>query len=354
MVHIQSEEQLAELIQSRPAVRVRGGGTKRSDSDAVSMANLAGVTRYEPSEYTFTAMAGTPLREVRQLLEQEQQYLPFDPPLTEAGATLGGTVAMGLSGSGRYQFGGVRDFLLGARMVTGVGELVTTGSQVVKNAAGFDLPKLSVGGLGQYGVLTELTFKVFPSPSHSATITFETQGASHAMELMRGLSATKFDLACLDINPAGELVVRIGGLRQALAARTERLVRSIRLPYQVAQDEEDANYWRDVGELAWAPAGHGIVKVTLAPSKALELATRLAPKPVRFCAGGHLAWIAWPWDDDIRSLDAILHELNCPGLLVVTGQSTLASHNPRLGPHPGGVFAQRLRLALDPDAKFAL
>ena len=69
--------------------------------------------------------------------------------LVEAGATLGGTVAAGLSGPGRFRFGGVRDFILGVRFVDGQGRLLRMGGKVVKNCAGFDVPKFFVGSLGR-------------------------------------------------------------------------------------------------------------------------------------------------------------------------------------------------------------
>ena len=120
------------------------------------------------SEFTFTALAGTPVREIAAALAERGQYLPFDPMLREAGATLGGTVAAGLSGPGRFRYGGLRDFILGVRFVDGEGRLLRLGGKVVKNAAGFDLPKFFVGSLGRFGVLAEMTFKVFPKRGRDA------------------------------------------------------------------------------------------------------------------------------------------------------------------------------------------
>ena len=123
-------------------VVVRGAGTKRGlcapagEATVLDVSGLSGVLEYEPGEFTFTALAGTPVAAVNRLLAEHGQYLPFDPLLAEAGATLGGTVAAGLSGSGRYRFGGVRDFILGVRFVDGAGALVRGGGKVVKNAAG--------------------------------------------------------------------------------------------------------------------------------------------------------------------------------------------------------------------------
>ena len=109
------------------------------------MTGLNGVLEYEPSEFTFTALAGTPVRDIAAILAERGQYLPFDPMLVGAGSTLGGTVASGLSGPGRFRFGGLRDFILGVRFVDGGGRLLRLGGKVVKNSAGFDVPKFFVG-----------------------------------------------------------------------------------------------------------------------------------------------------------------------------------------------------------------
>ena len=149
--------EIQQALTSLEHLHVAGGGTKPALSGGANLSTraLAGVLEYEPSEYTMTALAGTPLREIADRLHENKQFMPFDPPLLAAGATLGGTVASGGSGSGRVRYGGLRDFLLGVRIVTGGGRVVFGGGKVVKNAAGFDIPKLMVGGLGTMAVLVE-------------------------------------------------------------------------------------------------------------------------------------------------------------------------------------------------------
>src|SRR5262252_8989165 len=169
-----SVAELVEVVRSCPRLLAVGGGTKSRlsvvDVMKVSISRLQGIVEYEPSEFTFTAMAGTRLRELTDTLAQRGQYLPFDPLLVDGGATLGGTVAAGVSGPGRLRFGGLRDFILGVQFIDGLGRPLRVGGKVVKNAAGFDLPKFFVGSLGRFGVLTELTFKVFPSPASTLTL----------------------------------------------------------------------------------------------------------------------------------------------------------------------------------------
>src|SRR5687767_7639171 len=113
-----------------------GGGTKPALSRApegvvrLDMRGLSGIVEYEPDEFAFTALAGTPLAVVQAELANNGQYLPFDRPLATEGATLGGTVAAGLSGPGRLRYGGVRDFIVGVQWVDGRGELIRGGGKV--------------------------------------------------------------------------------------------------------------------------------------------------------------------------------------------------------------------------------
>ncbi len=185
-----------------PGARIlaRGRGTKRPLSTppdgavVLDISGLSGIIEYEPGEFTFTALAGTPIAEIAAALAGHGQFLPFDPPLADAGATLGGTVAAGLSGPGRYRYGGVRDFILGIRYVDGAGEVVRTGGKVVKNAAGFDISKLMAGSLGSLGVLVELTFKVFPKPEAYATLRVPHPTLDAALATLHRLTGSQMDL----------------------------------------------------------------------------------------------------------------------------------------------------------------
>src|SRR5689334_23336607 len=130
--------ELIDLVRSTPRLIPVGALTKprlsATDVPKVSSTRLSGITEYDPSEYTFTAWAGTPISAIKTALRERGQYLPFDPLLAAAGATLGGTVAAGLSGPGRFRFGGIRDFILGIKFIDGGGTLLRMGGKVVKNA----------------------------------------------------------------------------------------------------------------------------------------------------------------------------------------------------------------------------
>jgi glycolate oxidase FAD binding subunit len=353
------EEAQAAVREWPPGARMlaRGGGTKPALSTALDgaarldVSGLAGVLEYEPSEFTFTALAGTRLSEVNTLLDDHGQYLPFDPPLAEHGATLGGTIAAGLSGPGRYRYGGARDFLIGVRFVDGEGRLVRGGGKVVKNAAGFDLPKLMVGSLGGLGLLVEMSFKVFPKPEAFATVRLDCAALADARQAVARLYSSQLDLDALDFTPATEsaptaLYARLGGLRQAMQARLDRL-RGLLSGGEAIEGADEAALWRGAREFEWAPAGWSLIKVPLTPGRIPAVEDGLAGRQTlrRYSGGGQVLWLASP--EAPPSFDGLLREHGLAGLAILgpAGQA-------RIGARAGEAFARRAKQALDPGGRF--
>jgi FAD/FMN-containing dehydrogenases len=119
------------------------GGCRRTHLDATQ---LSGITHFEPTELVITARAGTPLAEIEAALAEHHQFLPFEPPhFARTGrATLGGMAASAMSGPARISAGGVRDYVLGATLLSGKGEVLRFGGEVMKNVAGFDVSRPAV------------------------------------------------------------------------------------------------------------------------------------------------------------------------------------------------------------------
>ncbi len=344
---------IQDAVRSSDKLRPVGGLSKPALSSGanLNLSDLTGVLEYDPLEYTFTALAGTPLKEVERLLAAENQYLPFDPPLADKGATLGGTVAAGLSGPGRWRYGGVRDFLLGVRFVSGTGEFVTGGGKVVKNAAGFDFPKLMVGALGQFGVMVELTFKVFPRPEAYATLTVDMGGLDAAVVAVQRLAVSGFELTCLDLEPPARLTLRVGGTATALQKRLERLQNFVDREGEIFTGKADEALWREARAFDWLPAERSLVKVPLNPNKlsGLEAAfEKETPTSRRYSLGGNVLWLGWPVELGEQRLETLLNGFALSALALTGSWQT-----PLLGKRPGQVFAVRISSVLDPDGKFA-
>jgi glycolate oxidase FAD binding subunit len=165
-----------QILGGRP-LRIRGGGSKdwygqAFDGDVLDTRAWRGIVDYEPTELVVTARCGTPLAEIEAALAERNQMLAFEPPHFGPGATFGGAVASGLSGPRRASSGALRDFVLGAVLMDGRGEVLTFGGQVMKNVAGYDVSRLLAGSLGTLGLMLQISVKVLPQPLREATLRF--------------------------------------------------------------------------------------------------------------------------------------------------------------------------------------
>jgi glycolate oxidase FAD binding subunit len=339
-------EEFAEAVRSAPRVRAVGARTKprlsqvESDTLLLSTCALSGIIEYEPSEFTFTALAGTPLREIEAALAAREQYLPFDPMLVEGGATLGGTVASGLSGPGRFRFGGVRDFILGIRFIDGMGRVLRMGGKVVKNAAGFDLPKFFVGSLGRFGVLVEITFKVFPRPAKFRAVRVPAATAGEVLDILIAGSTARWELDALDYSPpANAVFMRLGGPPEALDALTGEML--ARWPAGTLLDSSEADaFWNGVREFRWAHADGVLAKFAITPKALPALCAAIPGARIHVSAGGNVAFVSVP------AFDPALDSLGARGF-TLRGDAPLW-----LGPQPATQIAAAVKSALDPQNRF--
>ena len=210
---------------SREAIRIRAGGTKDFYGNAPNGSVLdprgcSGIVLYEPTELVIVVQGGTTLEEVESALDQHHQMLAFEPPRFGGHATVGGCIASGLAGPRRCALGtsggGVRDFVLGLKLLDGQGRLLKFGGRVIKNVAGYDVARMVVGSLGVLGVIVEASFKVVPKPMREMTLRFEVDEPT-ALSTLSGWSERALPISA-SAWCRGTLHVRLSGSRAALDA----------------------------------------------------------------------------------------------------------------------------------------
>ena len=205
---------------------VTGGGTKHflgrmTQAEPLDVSGHRGIVTYEPTELVLSARGGTPLSEVKATLAEQGQILAFEPPGFGEAATIGGTIATGLSGPARPYAGAARDFVLGTRVLNGKGEALRFGGEVMKNVAGYDVSRLMTGAFGTLGVLLEVSLKVLPRPAVVHTLAFDVS-AAEAIDRCNAWAAKPLPItgACHD----GErLHVRLAGTEGGVAAAAAAL-----------------------------------------------------------------------------------------------------------------------------------
>jgi glycolate oxidase FAD binding subunit len=147
------------------------GGPPPVGPDVTAVPAPMGVVRYDPADLTVTVAAGTPVRELVEVLGAAGQECVLDP--RDAAATVGGLLSVGLSGHRRLRYGPLRDRVLEVRFATADGRLVKGGGPTVKNVSGFDLPRLLVGSFGTLGVLVQVTLRCQPRADHAGWVATE-------------------------------------------------------------------------------------------------------------------------------------------------------------------------------------
>ncbi len=250
-------QQILSAADDKRALRIRGGGTKdwyggELKGDILDMRALSGIIDYEPTELVITARSGTPLAEIEAALREQNQMLAFEPPHFGEGATLGGVVAAGLSGPRRAASGAVRDFVLGAVLMDGRGEVLSFGGQVMKNVAGYDVSRLLAGSMGSLGVMLQHSLKVLPRPVAEASLRFEMSEIA-AIEQVNvwGGQPLPVSASCWH---AGVLTVRLSGAGAAVDAALrsfggERLDDAAADAFWVGLREQQHDYFKGAGEL---------------------------------------------------------------------------------------------------------
>jgi glycolate oxidase FAD binding subunit len=227
-------------IAEHTGMAIRGGGSKDfygvpRNAQVLDTRGHTGIIDYQPTELVLTARAGTPLAEIERALAEHGQFLAFEPPRFSGNATLGGCVAAGLSGPGRAARGAVRDFVLGISVIDGRGQVLNFGGQVMKNVAGYDVPRLFAGSLGTLGVILDVSIKVLPLPQATATVQFDLE-QSRAIDLANRLAGQPIGLTASAWH-AGVLSIRLSGAHSAIEAACERL------GGQRLSDETSGSFW---------------------------------------------------------------------------------------------------------------
>ncbi|HLZ51363.1 MAG TPA: FAD-binding oxidoreductase [Candidatus Acidoferrum sp.] len=174
------QQQLAAVLrlanEANLTIVPRGGGSKLSWGNPPSRADmilsttrLNKVVEHVWADLTVSVEAGCTFQNLQSALAQHSQRLALDPLWPDT-ATIGGVLSTNDSGSLRMRFGPLRDLIIGVTVALPDGTLASSGGKVVKNVAGYDLPKLVTGALGTLGVITRAVFRVHPLQRNTRTL----------------------------------------------------------------------------------------------------------------------------------------------------------------------------------------
>ena len=221
----------------------------------------------------------------------------------------------------------------------------------MKNAAGFDLPKFFVGSLGRFGVLAELTFKVFPRPASALTLRLAAGTLDAAVKVITEAASSRFEFEALDIAPdAPGVLARLAGPPEALKAVTGGVF--ARWPGEILSDGEAERRWGELREFRWVGSNRALVKVVLSPGAvpALDQLVRsLDGAGMHLSAGGNVAFVSLGGagcPPPPGALDQRLRDLGLSGV-ALRGDVPLW-----VGQRERPAITQAVKQALDPENRY--
>ena len=265
------------------------GGVAKEVELILSTERLNRVVEYAVGDLTVTAEAGVKFSDLQELLAQSRQFLPLEPAYPQE-ATLGGIIATADSGSWRQRYGGVRDLLLGISFIRSDGKIAKAGGRVVKNVAGYDLMKLFTGSYGSLGILTEVTFRVYPLPETANTVVLigEAEPIASASKtlLASALTPTAVDLLstglvkALGIGQGMGLMIRFQSVAEAVQEQSSRILavgQQLGLTGTLYTEAEELNLWQSLPKQIWeSPSARAITcKIGVLPTAAVKTLVKL-------------------------------------------------------------------------------
>ncbi len=369
----EAAEAMKALARDRLAVAFVGGGTDLglggppARLDAVlHTRRMARVREHAPSDQIVAVEAGITLAELQRQLAPHRQRLAIDPPFPER-ATLGGIVAANAFGPRRSRYGPVRDLVIGITVVRADGVVARGGGKVVKNVAGFDLPRLFCGSLGTLGLVAEVIFRLHPLPEASATALFdglEGPDVAETLPVLRQLGVEPTAVAAITSGREFQLGVRFEGFAPGVKEQVERTLARAGSGSRV-DGAEEAAFWARHDALR--TGGDVRAKATFAPASLPRALDALQPLAATLRAASlvlhpaiGVALVSGELEDAGRTAAAIesarasLRALGNGAVVLAAAPPELRPRVDPWGPAPSGIeVMRRLKRELDPEARLA-
>jgi glycolate oxidase FAD binding subunit len=306
-------------------VELMGSGSKRKWAGPVrgsaleiSTAGLRKVLAYTPADLSAVLEAGMPLAEAQAVFAEAGLMLALDPPLGPgSAATIGGIAATGDSGPLRHRFGGPRNLLLGMTAALGDGTVIRSGGTVIKNVAGYDLPKLFAGSFGTLGLIAAVAVRLHPLPVDRRTLVASTEDAGALASAAVALAHAPLELDALDVSWAdgrGSVLAAVSGA--AAGRRASDAAAVVRhLEPEIVEDDDEVWSVQRAGQRS---ADGLIVKVSALPSDLPRVVGAVEARQGGLVGRGGLgvSWISVPAsaegvDHVVADLRSALDPLPC-------------------------------------------
>ncbi|MDC0417760.1 FAD-binding protein [Candidatus Pelagibacter sp.] len=305
-------------------------GNKTQAANKVSLSKLSGIIEYLPEELYIKVKACTPMKEIEEALDKNNQGLAFEPLdfgyIKDGKAnkgTIGGYLSCNYAGSRRFKVGSVRDHVLGFRGVNGKGDIIKSGGTVVKNVTGYDLSKLISGAFGTLVALTEITLKVLPKKQLSNTIVIKVDDRKKIYDLFDKIASSSSEITGAvflpdepddsmfvknketifkfnDLDFTGSyLALRLEGDKVSINEKTKKITKELDLnKFKIAilDNYQSSPFWKKINNLElFQNTKNNLLRIVIEPANGSEMMSYLGNKfkyYIDWC--GSLFWVEVP------------------------------------------------------------
>ncbi len=323
-----NEDEISQIVKEcyrkNIPLEILGLGTKKNIGrnfqfeKTLDLSNYSGIIEYKPEELYIKVKSGTPIKQIKEELDKNNQHLAFEP--TDFGllffgknneGTIGGVMSCNFAGPRRFKVGSVRDHILGFKGINGKGEIIKSGGTVVKNVTGYDLSKILSGAFGTLVVLTEIAIKVLPKPNSSKTLVINNPHLKKGLEYLNlSLSSSSDPSGAVfypenfrnyftfnDLVFSGPITaIRIEGSTSSIDHRIKKLTKELKViddEIAVLSEEQSNIFWNDTKNLkVFSELKQNLIRIVVPLSKTFDLLNKLKTFKIKYFIdwGGGLIW----------------------------------------------------------------
>jgi len=324
-----NENEISEIIKEcykkNIPLEVLGLGTKKTIGrnfqfeKTLDLSEYSGIIEYKPEELYIKVKSGTPIKQIRDELDKNNQHLAFEP--VDFGflfsgkndeGTIGGVMSCNFSGPRRFKTGSVRDHILGFKGVNGRGEKIKSGGTVVKNVTGYDLSKILSGAFGTLAVLSEITVKVLPKPESNKTLVISNPHLKKGLEYLNlSLSSSSDPSGAVfypenfrsfftfnDLTFSGPITaIRMEGATLSIDHRIKKLSNELKITRDetaILSKEQSDIFWEDTRNLkVFSKLKENLIRIVVPASETFELLNKFKDFEAKYFVdwGGNLIWL---------------------------------------------------------------
>lgn len=156
--------------EDRIPVTPRGAGTGLSGGALphlggvlLSTERMNSILEIDERNLQVTTEPGVITEVLQNAVKEKKLFYPPDPS-SRGSCFIGGNIAENSGGPKAVKYGVVKDYVINLEVVLPSGEIIWTGSNVLKNSTGYNLTQLIVGSEGTLGIVTKIVLKLIPLP----------------------------------------------------------------------------------------------------------------------------------------------------------------------------------------------